>query len=65
MCTIRSSAVRSIEDTRLTAPVALIATISIVLPMVFCETHNLTVLREALTESLGYARAGGWKSEVK
>lgn len=37
----------------------------IVLPMVFCETHNLTVLREALTESLGYARAGGWKSEAE
>ncbi len=34
----------------------------IVLPMVFCETHNLNVLREALTESLGYARSGGWKS---
>lgn len=37
----------------------------IVLPMVFCETHNLNVLREALTESLGYARAGGWKSEAE
>ncbi len=36
----------------------------IVLPMVFCETRNLDVLREALTESLGYGATGGWKRET-
>lgn len=36
----------------------------IVLPMVFCENRNLDVMRQALTESLGYGRSDRWKTET-
>jgi altronate hydrolase len=37
----------------------------IVLPMVFCENRNLDVMRQALTDSLGYGRTDRWKSETE
>lgn len=36
----------------------------IVLPMVFCETRNLEVMREALVDSLGYAKSQVWKDQT-
>ncbi|MFT4032254.1 MAG: altronate dehydratase family protein [Siphonobacter sp.] len=36
----------------------------IVLPMVFCETRNLEVMREALVDSLGYAKNQVWKEQT-
>lgn len=37
----------------------------IVLPMVFCETRNLEVMREALVDSLGYAKSQVWKDQTE
>ena len=34
----------------------------IVLPMVFCENRNVDVLREALTNALGYRRTAGYET---
>ena len=37
----------------------------IVVPMVFCENRNIEVLKEALTEKLGFKRAGSYEAEVE
>ncbi|MDQ1087585.1 MULTISPECIES: UxaA family hydrolase [unclassified Siphonobacter] len=37
----------------------------IVLPMVFCETRNLEVMREALVDSLGYGKNQTWKDQTE
>ncbi|PMD98428.1 altronate hydrolase [Siphonobacter sp. BAB-5405] len=37
----------------------------IVLPMVFCETRNLEVMREALVDSLGYGKNQVWKDQTE
>lgn len=37
----------------------------IVLPMVFCETRNLDVMREALTDALGYGQTQRWKNQTE
>ncbi|MBE7177124.1 MAG: altronate dehydratase [Mucilaginibacter polytrichastri] len=36
----------------------------IVIPLVFCENRNVEVLREALTEKLGFKKAGSYENEV-
>jgi altronate hydrolase len=36
----------------------------LVIPMVFCENRNVSVLKEALVEKLGYKKAKGWAPEV-
>ncbi|HTM98263.1 MAG TPA: altronate dehydratase family protein [Pedobacter sp.] len=36
----------------------------LVIPMVFCENRNVSVLKEALVEKLGYKKAKGWATEV-
>jgi altronate hydrolase len=37
----------------------------VVVPMVFCENRNLQVLREAMSEALGYARSGPYEDLVR
>ena len=37
----------------------------VVLPMVFCENRNLDVMREALTQALGYARPPVWQHRTE
>ncbi|MES2653321.1 MAG: altronate dehydratase family protein [Bacteroidota bacterium] len=36
----------------------------LVIPMVFCENRNVSVLKEALVEKLGYKKSKGWAPEV-
>ena len=36
----------------------------LVIPMVFCENRNVSVLKEALVEKLGYKKSKGWAREV-
>lgn len=36
----------------------------IVIPMVFCENRNVSVLKEALTSKLGFKKARGYENEV-
>lgn len=36
----------------------------IVIPLVFCENRNVEVLKEALTEKLGFKKARGYENEV-
>lgn len=37
----------------------------LVIPLVFCENRNVSVLKEALNEKLGFARPKGYTSEVE
>jgi len=37
----------------------------LVIPMVFCENRNVSVLKEALVEKLGYKKSKGWAPEVE
>lgn len=37
----------------------------VVLPLVFCENRNLNVMREALTQALGYGRPAVWQHRTE
>lgn len=37
----------------------------IVIPLVFCESRNLAVMREAMHRALGYTRAGGYEKYAR
>jgi altronate hydrolase len=37
----------------------------LVIPLVFCENRNVTVLKEALDEKLGYKKAKSYENEVE
>lgn len=36
----------------------------LVIPLVFCENHNINVLRDALTAKLGFSKPKGYETEV-